>query len=182
MSVLWTCFLCWDFGFSPPSQQQSPAGFLHFLGLGILFSLGLHWPWLFVVHQDLCYPVLITGLILISPSKENQPGFNQMFAKGFERYPIRGISTEQIVKTPETQLSFDLCRATILIGGIYIIYISETRCHILFWKQSEFLSRATLRATTSSSKVSQNPKGNSSSHHGFSEAKMLVSGRVWTVI
>ena len=80
---------------------------------------------------------------MISHSKDpvrHQPGFNQMFAKGSERYPIGGISPEQIVKTPETQLSFDLCRATILLGGIIYIYTHtymyvpspETRWHILF--------------------------------------------------
>ena len=120
-----------------------------FLGLGI--CIGLHWPWLFVVHQDLCYPVLITGLIMISHSKDpvrNQPGFNQTFAKGFERYPIRGISPEQIVQTPEMQLSFDLCRATILLGGIYILYMYTFACMYLHKKQGViFFLKKAIRAS-----------------------------------
>ena len=91
-------FVCWDLG----TWQPPFARILAF------------WVWGFV------------QAFMISHSKDpvrNQPGFNQMFAKGFERYPttiFRWISTEQIVKTPETQLSFDLCRVAILLGDLYI--------------------------------------------------------------
>ena len=80
-------------------------------GSGISKATGFEIPWF------LGYPVLQDYDNLFKGSREGPIRIqSNVFAKGFEGYPIGGISTQQIVKTPESKLTF---RATILLGDMY---------------------------------------------------------------